>query len=216
MNIGVEQPSTIKDKIRDLEAQVCWDLIRQQIRNLRFLIMFLVGWDTCKFENGKSVGLRRTVRRRGHVTIRTCSIIGHFGHDKEQRRRFDSWTSKNNSRKIIENRFAEGEIKTGSFQDQFKKKIGIFLFASGLNFVSESTSWIGCRNTWRDFEIECRARWANFSIAKRRKNVAATEIPAKSTFLLYWSKVNSHWWRYWSLIYVQTSTKAFTFRNIFS
>ena len=33
MNIGVEQPSTIKDKIRDLEAQVCCsNLIRQQIR----------------------------------------------------------------------------------------------------------------------------------------------------------------------------------------
>lgn len=31
MNIGVEQPSTIKDKIRDLEAQVYRDLIRQQI-----------------------------------------------------------------------------------------------------------------------------------------------------------------------------------------
>jgi len=38
MNIGVEQPSTIKDKIRDLEAQVCWVLIRQQIRNRLYLI----------------------------------------------------------------------------------------------------------------------------------------------------------------------------------
>ena len=35
MNIGVEQPSTIKDKIRDLEAQVCSsDLICQRIRSV--------------------------------------------------------------------------------------------------------------------------------------------------------------------------------------
>jgi len=153
--------------------------------------MFVVGWDTCKFENGKSVGLRRTVRRRGHVTIRTSSIIGHFGHDKEQRRRFDSWTSENNSRKIIEDRFFEGEVKTGSNSGSFQGQIlyDIFLIASGLNFVSESAGWFGCRNTRGNFEIECRAWWANFSIATGRKNVATTEIPTKSTFLLYGSKV---------------------------
>ena len=59
--------------------------------------------------------------------------------------------------------------------------------------VSESAGWFGCRNTRRDFEIKCRARWANFSIAAGRKNVATTEISTKSTFLLYWTKVSSHY-----------------------
>ena len=169
MNIGVEQPSTIKDKIRDLEAQVCWDLIRQQIWNLLFLIMFLVGWDTCKFENGKSVGLRRTVRRRGHATIRTCSIIGHFGHDKEQRRRFDSWTSKNNSRKIIENRFVEGEIKTGSFQGQFKNKIRYFCL---------QVDWILFQNQLVGLDAEIREETLRLN-AERDEQILALQREEK-------------------------------------
>ena len=37
--------------------------------------------------------------------------------------------------------------KLGHFRVNLKIRFDIFLFASGLNFVSESTSWFGCRNT---------------------------------------------------------------------
>ena len=37
--------------------------------------------------------------------------------------------------------------KLGHFRVNLKIRFDIFLFAGGLNFVSESTSWFGCRNT---------------------------------------------------------------------
>ena len=49
--------------------------------------------------------------------------------------------------------------KWGQIQGHFRVRFlyDVFLIVSGLNFVSESAGWFGCRNTRGDFEIECRA-----------------------------------------------------------